>query len=407
MVSWYIFLPLFILVAVLVAKAVGFLKGRETLYNEENGPHSEPLVYLNTQMAIRPSILNHIPPYGYRLSCLLFGTGLIDRTKTLDHGFPYEVPDPIPQLENMQTDIATLCDRRAAYIVKKSRELNKPIRIFWSGGIDSTAACVALLKQVQDEPERLEIVHSSYSRREYKYFFKHHVRKHPRKLKISHVSTALLDNYLIVTGEHGDQLFGSVKALSIPMNYLQSPWQQVFPDMLRNTFATRERADCVLNYLTPQFDASPVPITNLFELLWWMNFSMKWQTVMYRMPASLYQDDFMQTMPRIHHFFQTKNFQLWSMINQDKKIGEDLLSYKWPLKKYILDFTGDNKYYEQKQKEPSLQNLTGAKRAGRAHAIDKDSHYFFQTQSESLKYSDGGSGSNSEGALWDDISDGE
>ena len=348
-------------------------------------PHDKPVIFLGPRAAVRPSVLGHPTPEGYRLSCLYFGTGLMDRTNTLDQGFPYQILDPIPQPQNIQTPLARLCDQRAAEIVRLSRSQNKPIRMLWSGGIDSTSACIALLKQLADEPDRLEIAYSPRSRGEYWSFFWKIVRRHPKKRKIRHIKDALTADALIVTGEHGDQIFGSIKLLNLHPKVYNNKWEEEFPKILSKHLASSNRIEVMLNYLQPQFQASPVPIQTLYDLLWWMNFSMKWQSVALRMPGILEQQKFHSIENQIHHFFQTPDFQLWSMANPDKKIKDSWTTYKWPLKDYIFDFTNDNKFYQKKEKVPSLRGMAGAGRKGMALVVDSNRDYFYHSFDDSLR----------------------
>ena len=56
-------------------------------------------------------------------------------------------------------------------------------------------------------------------------------------------------------------------------------------------------------------------------------------------------------------FFNTVEFQLWSMNNLDKRIKDHWRTYKWPAKDVIFEFTGDADYRENKIKHRSLQSL--------------------------------------------------
>ena len=398
----------------------------------EATPHYQPLIFVQPHMAVNATILGHVLPEGYRLASLFFGTGLIDRTRTLDHGFPYKVLDPIPKPEPNVPDISALCDQRAEELVGIARKENLPVRLLWSGGIDSTAACVALLNALEDEPDRLEIVYSAASQREYAWFYRHVVRKHPRKLYIRNLSDALRPDAIITTGEHGDQLFGSMKAIGITgrtfrkfwrdrTDRLFLPWEEEFPRVLNEQLASSGRADAVLNYLRPQFAACPIPLNTLFDLLWWMNFSLKWQPVSLRLASFMPQEQFMPVLSRTHHFFRSRDFQLWSLANPDKRIGEDWKSYKWPLKAFIRDFNGDERYYLMKEKRPSMRGMVRRKSSGLALAIDADLRYFWQSRDKSLRSklevdsatAIGGGGlaisysSFREASLWDDLGDGE
>ena len=59
----------------------------------------------------------------------------------------------------------------------------------------------------------------------------------------------------------------------------------------------------------------------------------------------------------IIHFFQSTEFQNWSISNHDKKIHQEWKSYKYVAKQYIYDFHKDYQYYINKEKEPSLKEV--------------------------------------------------
>ena len=401
------------IIGVVAVTFLSYWRERSLLWREKT-PHRVPLIFLEPRMGIRPTILGHKAPEAYRLACLFFGTGLIDRTETLDQGFPYAVIDTIPDLVTSTPDMASLCDARANELVQLARSSGIPIRLFWSGGIDSTAACIALLKAVKREPERLQIVYSKESVTEYDYFFRRFVKPHRYKKKINEVSDALHKNYILSSGEHGDQLFGSIKALTIPFQLLNKDWQTTFPEVLNAQFASPGRTDAVLAYLEPQFQRCPIPLNTLFDLLWWMNFSLKWQAVHLRMLSPLTPENFRLLRPNLHHFFRTTAFQQWTLANPKQRIKNNWASYKWPLKEYIRDFTQDSDYYEEKEKEPSLKEILSRGKRRFASAIDEQQNCFHERREASLREqgsSDAGFfiefSMERETPLWDGMTDGE
>ena len=62
----------------------------------------------------------------------------------------------------------------------------------------------------------------------------------------------------------------------------------------------------------------------------------------------------------IRHFFQTDDFQRWSIANPDLKIRDSLESYKWPAKEFIYKFTKDADYRDHKIKVGSLRVRIGS-----------------------------------------------
>jgi len=351
-------------------------------------PHSVPVRYLNARMAVRPSVLGHPVPDGYRLASLYFGTGLIDRTRTLDQGFAYDPIDPIPPLTanaGISSDISRLCDARARAIVTRAQSEGKKIRLLWSGGIDSTAAGVALIRAAATAPEILEFAYTPASRSEYPAFFHQQIKGKIARKKFSNVSDALDPKMIIVTGEHGDQLFGSITAARFTDDELHLPWGEIIPQKAAQLFATPGRADEMLRYLQPQIDQCPIPLHTTFDLLWWLNFSLKWQSVTLRLCAAAPRGQYSDVYAATEHFFRPAEFQSWSLANPDKKIRRAWKSYKWPLKEYIFAGTGDRSYRDEKTKEPSLRGLLRTPGKGLGVAIDTSDQFLFQPADDRLK----------------------
>lgn len=301
----------------------------------------------------------------YRQLVRFFRCALIDRTETLQPGFRYRVLDPLP-VAGAGEPLPALCDARGRELLARAQTLDLPLRVLWSGGIDSTATLVAVLKAAADAGDvgRVSVFLSRHSVREYPAFFRRVIRPRLRYTKKSDIKQALTPDALIVTGEHGDQIFGSVLA----GDYLRdgrwyrpadrrlfAPWPAVLPTALAKRLGKRE-ATRALDFLRPQLERSPLPLDSLFDLLWWVNFSMKWQSVTLRL-AALRPDRYSVLRQRLGHFFRSDDFQRWSLANHEYKIGADWPSYKMPLKRYIDDYFPDPAYLAGKTKQASLLNV--------------------------------------------------
>ncbi len=355
--------------------AFKWLSWRASLWTEGDGQVGA-LSYVSAPMAVRPTVLGHSVPVGYRLSSLYFGCGLVDRTGTLDHGFPVELIDPLTDLAisddllspgtvtraSAVSSMESLCLERAEEIVNRARAENRPIRLLWSGGIDSTAAAVALFKTIDPLQDQLEIYYSKHSVKEYKTFFNQFVTQY-RHIKIKSIGDALGSDALLVTGEHGDQLFGSLKALSINWKLLNSPWQAGLRVELSKRLASSYRVDQVVDYLAPLVKRAPVPVYSLWDLLWWLNFSTKWQSVALRIPAIEASKkkpvlDIHQQFDLTEHFFRKDAFQLWALRHRRFAIDAgDWKTYKWPLKEFIYTYNNDKYYRKGKRKIASLNTV--------------------------------------------------
>ena len=90
---------------------------------------------------------------------------------------------------------------------------------------------------------------------------------------------------------------------------------------------------------------------NIFDLYWWLNFSLKWQDVDSRMIFTY------TTCPKWQStlsFYNTEYFQKWSIVNHDIKHNGTWETYKQPAKDYINKYVKDESYRKNKTKEASL-----------------------------------------------------
>ena len=270
-----------------------------------------------------------------------FNSPLIDRTGVYNDG--HLIVSPIPS-GTTNLSFEGCMNARAIDLLKKASMNGRDLRISYSGGIDSTSALTALLRHRDMYPEvRIWVVMTESSYNEYPEFYENHVKMKTRVLWVDEleVYNALTQPdekpYYLVTGEIGDQLFGSALM-----------FRKAFKDKLG------------LRYTAPDFhkllDLCPNPEYTWGQALWWINFTLKYQWVQIRMYAQFNgKVDFSD----IYHFFDTPEFQMWSMQTPMSVKFEDYSkpwTYKMPAKKYIYDFAGDLWYYKTKEKKPSLCN---------------------------------------------------
>ncbi len=324
-----------------------------------NLPGTSSIIFLNARRASSQRVERHRPVEGYRHASEFFHCGIIDRTQTLDQGFPYAVLDPIPEQKEDSTTFGELCDTMGTEIVSKAIESSRGIRVLWSGGIDSTSALISLMKasQAANRPDLLEVFYSSHSLAEYPSFYEQHIRdNYPSTMIDGQVAKTLDTRYINVTGEHGDQLFGSmVLEPYVKKGVAQQSYQDTLPGVVFDHLQDGKKTDQVMDYLEPQIQSAVMPVTTLFDALWWINYSMKWQHVTLRLPA--FSDNARGAYESLEHFFRDGRFQNWSLTHPEIRQVEDWRKYKDEAKRYILDYTGDIEYYNNKTKEGSLKNV--------------------------------------------------
>jgi hypothetical protein len=301
------------------------------------------ILYINTHAARYGWYFGHRMPKGYRLAARVWGSGLIDRTRTLPSGFPPEIIYPVPRITNRDrdeivTNLNTLCDDRGLQIIEEAINSQKQVEVLWSGGIDSTAALVGTIKAATelDVMDRVEVLLTDESVKEYPNFYDRFVRPLRFRFVSAPVTSYLNPDRLIVTGEFGDQIFGSAKAAKyVHDGRAFEDYRRAFGPILREALGSFGEADIVLEYVEPLLHACPIRLRTIFDAFWWINFSLKWQIVGLRL-AVFRVTDIRRTFQALRHFFSDPSFQIWSFQNHDKKIHDTWETYKIKYRSRII-----------------------------------------------------------------------
>lgn len=332
----------------------------------------------------------------FHLLASFFRMPLMDRTGVLKTGLKAINKHPIPTPGKVGS-FQDICDDRATSILNEAEETGKRIDVHWSGGIDSTVALVSFLRNaLPDDLGRIRIVMTKGSIDEYPEFYDKWVKG---KLNVFFMEDDpnykgrqyyIDEEAITVTGEHGDQIFGSDNYLvfSDPKPLLMHPTLPSFYKMY-SRLATgdltgirsidydeclevmvqmalgskcvncaRAHTEKLLTYVEPLLNAAPFEIVSLADFLWWINFSQKWHYVYYRTthtnctPIGVNTDGF-------RNFFGTDSFQKWAMDESNhrtlKVSGNRVADYKMTAKDYIYLFTKDDAYRQNKIKVGSLR----------------------------------------------------
>jgi hypothetical protein len=330
---------------------------------DDPSPAERPFLFLNFNQADSGRLGELELPRDYRLACRFLHCSVIDRTGALTPPFPWTVLDPIPSPAPGGASFAELCDRRGNGLVAEAIETDRSIHLWWSGGIDSTAASIAVMKAAERQgcPERVQVLLSLESVLEYPAFYLGFINRRYRMRVVQQPMARTLDaRALNVTGEHGDQLFGSHLLVShVRRGVANAGYCDLLPLVLLERLRHPLDARRAGRYLQPVLDAAPVPIVSLFDALWWLNFTLKWQEVSLRM-VGMSGAEARPLYDSLRHFFRTAPFQAWALANTPGRAVEHWADYKATAKAYIRDFTGDDRYFRLKTKEDSLRNVLGA-----------------------------------------------
>jgi len=328
---------------------------------------------------------------------LFFGVPLIDRTRTL-HGAlrtaPLVRPPPTHQelqqfqrrhrSRNPHASLKEILLQRALELWNMTETTNVTntshcppgnIYVAWSGGIDSTAVLCALLQTAKAENadnkdenqrsrmQRIHVVLDDESIAEnplfYQKFIQPFLNQTSRNDKALswHEAKIRLENpaNIFVTGELGDQLFGSDRcAAAFPEAHgsppdelpphlaksaprppppefqgvfrdegLAAPWQEtVLPSLNSVGLLAKGCPEAWQEWIAPQLVQAPFPIVSTYDFFWWLNFSMKWQNVSLRClhdggePLLEQAKNLEELTGCIHHFFDDRDMECWSCIKE-------------------------------------------------------------------------------------------
>ena len=301
---------------------------------------------------------------------------LIDRTEKIEMPYRFKCYEAF----RMPTDFTGFdltyeqcCEKRAWEMIDLSRRLNKPIALFYSGGIDSTLMLITFMKilSAQELRERIWVCLNLKSVYENSRFYFDHVIK-KCTIKSSYLLSSMLDKSVIILGgEHNDQLFGSDTVSEIINMYGYDPVLKPYNnDFIIKFFCERKKyplspeaaklwVDVIDDHIRHH---APCELSTVFDFFWWFNFCFKWQSVYFRMLLRVdiaNRDNITQEYIQkyYHHFYSTVDFQKWSMCNPQEKIRDSWKSYKIRAKEIIYDFTKDEDYFKHKVKNGSLNDL--------------------------------------------------
>jgi hypothetical protein len=271
---------------------------------------------------------------------------------------------PLPQMCVFTKNYEQLCDERARKILAWAEHLDVSIYAFWSGGIDSTLVLVSLLKNATvAQRERIVVVLDSDSIAEYPDFYRDYIRGQLRRESATNFPHLLGGNDICLLAEHNDQLFGSDVVLAVMHAYghdvVHARYdRRLFAAFFAAAMKNEEIAQFYVDLFERLKEAAPIPLKTNHDMFWWINFAVKWQSVYWRTLSYIRKKNLPLSPEYINTryvlFYNTPEFQLWSMNNLDKRIRRDWRSYKWPAKEIIYKFTKDADYRDNKIKRGSL-----------------------------------------------------
>lgn len=301
--------------------------------------------------------------------------------------------EPLPTKEiSLNLSFKDCCLKRAMDLWN----LDKPISVLWSGGIDSTVAFIALWITAPNKQD-LTVRCSTSAINEFPDLFRDMIDSIAIVVSDKDVlNKKYLDdkNIIKVNGDCGDQLFGSI-ALSNNNEYRYRPWKDIFVQSNKILYPRYNYSDDFFNEkllpelkeLLPQFvEKSPVEITNIFDLYWWINFAVDWMTYDIRI-VTIYSQS-LEKDTNIS-FFNAPFFQQWAITNFNNNYYDLVSCGKNVAKKFINDVYKNENYFLNKQKVKSMRNIINTEDKIRNDAILLalvDGHFWVNTDQLPREY---------------------
>jgi len=256
------------------------------------------------------------------------GTPFFDRTGTIPHYFKFHEGSPLPKLKPMTSTFAEICDNRAKEILSKGERIN----LLWSGGLDSTNAFFCFDKYKPKDQLKIYLTYNSIV--ESGGLFDKHIKgKYEYQLDTpAPMQDRTFDDNLFVTGGIGGQLFGLEYKLT--SENINKPYQEIVSEK-------------EVNFLEPVFKNFPVPVKTYSEFIWFILFNFKYVGGNREISKGNY-------IKRLLAFYDTEDFQLWSMLGYEPKfINDDLSTLKWPMRNLIYENSGEKNYAYKRTKNNS------------------------------------------------------
>lgn len=262
-----------------------------------------------------------------------------DRTDTF-LGRYKTIKNPIPTIPNTFTktfDEISLA--RAQQII----DMDKEIVIAYSGGIDSTFVLVQFLKLLNNT-NRIKLIMNGNSIIENQNFYDNYIKDKINTVISNEYHSRFIptSDQVLITGDQIPQLFG--QSLSVFMDNRTDDWR---PFVLKN-FTDPAKARWFMETIQPWLNKAPFEIKSIFDWIWWVSFSIRWNNGRCRALVfnSSYDKDIFEN--NVLCFFRNDDYQIWSMLNHDKKIKNTPESFKYIMKDSIFEFNGDSEYRDHK-----------------------------------------------------------
>lgn len=246
---------------------------------------------------------------------------------------------------------------------------NRPWIVKWSGGIDSVVIVTSILKNLpRQDWANIKIACNRVSVYEHPKFFYDHILPNFSVIDSNHLelNSPELNNYYTIVGEPADQLYGGYASRGFLGESVTKNWR-TDPDELINMFTRavdKKFAQWFYEVTRANIESVDVPVETYYDFFWWLFFNFFWMPVRLRslhFQTDINVDNFNLYMQNFIHFFNTEEYQRWSLVNRlGTKYAVNIAHRKLASKQYIYNFDHDEYYYRFKTKMESMSLRTFA-----------------------------------------------
>lgn len=318
--------------------------------------------------------INNLPEFKVYLDFFKgFGNPWIsfnDRSKKFTFPIHTYIPDQflIPEYSKSSFTYDECCFRRAKEIVTIQEKTDLPIRLLYSGGIDSSVVLASFIEilGIKEASKRIKVEMNQDSINENPLmWYKIILPNFDIINSTCGYSNCDYGNWLYVTGELNDQLFGAeIQQDFENWNGQYSLNKKIDLTLLTNFFIQTKNIDyksalVLSQMLIDNLKSCPTHQNNIWDLFWWYNFTWKWMYVYFRFFLFFKNENKINQLwlkNNYFPFFDTVDYQQWSMNSKEEKHHKSFDSYKFVAKNFVSKFL-KSKDFMTKSKKKSLPKI--------------------------------------------------
>jgi len=289
-------------------------------------------------------------------------TQSVNRVRTGLDPFDYtNLCESIVEIKSLPQSKKTFSEMCFETADRLNKTIDKKMYLYYSGGMDSAAALLSFRKMMSKQDlEKLYIVASHHSMLEFPELWTEIHYQFAGRIISSYANMEdLATDGVVITGQHADHLLGSDNIRRVYNTHgnegITMPWR----DAMLPIYTAQFGAETARNFIDVYGETTcecPFPIVTAFDWVWWFGFTNKWQHARYKFLGYKPWKNPKKTYKNVVHFFDTPEWQKWSLDNHDLKVVTNIKDYKHTIRSFVIDESG-HKSYVKKKKESSLRML--------------------------------------------------